>query len=255
MPVNARAAAIALALSLANSASLFAGAEVPLFTDSFTGGASSVWRNEVGGWHVIRGAYDSTISSNFPNSHSSVPYVLADGSIEVDITNVQDGGVWVRSAPAPGTPIGVKGILLVTGPGNGLYWHVVADGSSYGPIIGAVTGLFTSGVSDPHIRVTFVGSTYQVYVNGVLVSTLNDGTFSVGCVGLYDFSPQTFDNVAVYGTPLCDSDLSCDLVVDAADLAILLGAWGQPGIGDLDGNGTTDAADLAILLGAWGPCS
>ncbi len=46
-------------------------------------------------------------------------------------------------------------------------------------------------------------------------------------------------------------DLNGDFVVDAADLAILLGQWGGPGSGDLDGNGTVDAADLAILLGAW----
>ncbi len=47
------------------------------------------------------------------------------------------------------------------------------------------------------------------------------------------------------------ADLNHDGVVDAADLAILLGAWGTPGA-DLNGDGTTDAADLAILLGSWG---
>jgi hypothetical protein len=46
-------------------------------------------------------------------------------------------------------------------------------------------------------------------------------------------------------------DLDGSGAVDAADLAVLLGAWGQPGASDLDGNGTTDAADLAALLGAW----
>jgi hypothetical protein len=46
------------------------------------------------------------------------------------------------------------------------------------------------------------------------------------------------------------ADLDGDGVVNAADLAILLGAWGTAGA-DLDGDGTTDAADLAILLGAW----
>lgn len=51
----------------------------------------------------------------------------------------------------------------------------------------------------------------------------------------------------------CDEpDLDGDGVVDAADLAILLGAWGSDGPGDLDCDGTVGAADLAILLGAWG---
>jgi hypothetical protein len=52
-------------------------------------------------------------------------------------------------------------------------------------------------------------------------------------------------------TPLCvPADLNCDGVVDAADLGLLLGAWGGAS-GDLNGDGTTDSIDLAILLGAW----
>lgn len=47
-------------------------------------------------------------------------------------------------------------------------------------------------------------------------------------------------------------DLNSDGTVDALDLAILLGAWGQAGIGDLDDSGAVDAVDLSVLLGAWG---
>jgi hypothetical protein len=47
------------------------------------------------------------------------------------------------------------------------------------------------------------------------------------------------------------ADLNGDGVVGPADLAILLGGWGQPGATDLDGDGTTGAADLTVLLGAW----
>lgn len=46
-------------------------------------------------------------------------------------------------------------------------------------------------------------------------------------------------------------DLDNSGSVDAADLAILLGAWGGGGPADFDGNGVVDAADLAQLLGAW----
>ncbi len=52
----------------------------------------------------------------------------------------------------------------------------------------------------------------------------------------------------------CPADLNCDGVVNAADLAILLGAWGGIGAADLDASGDVNAADLAILLGEWGPC-
>lgn len=56
---------------------------------------------------------------------------------------------------------------------------------------------------------------------------------------------------------LCEQDLSGDSVIDAADLAVLLGAWGpNPGDpADFNSDGVVDAADLAPLLGAWGLCS
>jgi hypothetical protein len=48
------------------------------------------------------------------------------------------------------------------------------------------------------------------------------------------------------------ADLNGDGAVNAADLADLLGQWGQKGgSGDLDGNGSVGASDLAIMLSAW----
>jgi hypothetical protein len=48
------------------------------------------------------------------------------------------------------------------------------------------------------------------------------------------------------------ADLNGDGLVNAADLADLLGQWGQKGgSADLDGDGSVGAPDLAILLGAW----
>lgn len=51
-------------------------------------------------------------------------------------------------------------------------------------------------------------------------------------------------------------DLDGDGVVNAVDLAILLGSWG-PCVGcdaDLNDDGVVGPADLAIVLGNWGPC-
>ena len=44
--------------------------------------------------------------------------------------------------------------------------------------------------------------------------------------------------------PSCPWDLNCDGVINAADLAIVLGGWDNP----------YGPADLARLLGGWGPC-
>lgn len=55
---------------------------------------------------------------------------------------------------------------------------------------------------------------------------------------------------------VCPADLDFDGVVNASDLAVLLGAWGPNPLhpADFDGNGAVNASDLAVLLGNWGPC-
>ncbi|MFO0826601.1 MAG: hypothetical protein U0572_00500 [Phycisphaerales bacterium] len=65
--------------------------------------------------------------------------------------------------------------------------------------------------------------------------------------------------LVVDSVPTVPADLNFDGVVDAADLAILLGAWSSTPCdsaiccpADLDGDGVVGAMDLAILLGAWG---
>jgi hypothetical protein len=55
----------------------------------------------------------------------------------------------------------------------------------------------------------------------------------------------------------CPADLSGDGVVEAADLATLIAAWGPAGSNasaDLDGDGIVGASDLASLVAAWGAC-
>ena len=59
-------------------------------------------------------------------------------------------------------------------------------------------------------------------------------------------------NFRAFHTPSCAaSDLNCDGIVNAQDLAALLGNWGGTGTGDLNGDGAVGAPDLAALLSAW----
>ena len=173
-----------------------------VFSDSFDSVPSSLWGNEVGNWAVSDGVYFAQEGSNSPATYTSLPYELTDFSIEMDINNLQDGGVWLRSSGSGGTP--TDGVMLVTGgyggTGTGLYWHTYTNGS-YSGVLNEVTGLFTPGVSDVHLRITVVGDTYQVFVNGsttpATTLTTSPGQFSSGRIGLYDWIGQTFDNVTV----------------------------------------------------------
>ncbi len=72
-------------------------------------------------------------------------------------------------------------------------------------------------------------------------------------------TPDSLTGLTQGPSPLasdCVGDVDGNGVVDAADLAVLLGAWGpNPGHpADFDGDGDINAADLAVLIGAWGPC-
>ncbi|MFM7134937.1 MAG: PQQ-dependent sugar dehydrogenase [Planctomycetota bacterium] len=51
--------------------------------------------------------------------------------------------------------------------------------------------------------------------------------------------------------PCAPADLNCDGTINAADLSVLLGNWGNSGAGDIDGNGVVDSVDLAEILNAW----
>lgn len=58
------------------------------------------------------------------------------------------------------------------------------------------------------------------------------------------------------GSGNCDIDLNADDVVNSADIALLLSAWGSGGGPcDLNGDDVVNSLDLGMLLAGWGPCS
>lgn len=168
-----------------------------IFSDDFTGGASPLWGNEVGSWSESGGVYSAEFPNNFPNAFSSLPYILTDFEFTVDINEVTDGGVWLRSAAAPGTDVGVSGVLLVTLAGS-TYWHIVVDGTTYGASLNEVGGAYDP-FSNINVRVVVSGDNYSAYFNGsaIAATTLNTSQFASGRVALYDRSAQTFDNVVL----------------------------------------------------------
>ena len=70
-----------------------------------------------------------------------------------------------------------------------------------------------------------------------------------------------FIQPAAPSAPPCPWDISGDGVINATDLAGLLGRWGtvdgvppDDAAADFDGSGAVNASDLASLLGHWGTC-
>jgi hypothetical protein len=54
---------------------------------------------------------------------------------------------------------------------------------------------------------------------------------------------------------VCEGDFDANGIVDASDMAVLLGAWNTANpCGDTNGDGVVNSSDLAILLGRWGAC-
>ena len=96
---------------------------------------------------------------------------------------------------------------------------------------------------------------------GTLQSEL---TFAASCGVTYKISVGAY-GVAGFGageivltqdgkcSSSCPADFDGDGFVSAADLSLLLAAWGGAA-GDVNGDGTTNAADLSLLLSTWGAC-
>jgi hypothetical protein len=112
----------------------------------------------------------------------------------------------------------------------------------------------TNFTGTPCNQITLIGGT------GVSGNGINTGLNAAGQLVLRAgdsvSSINTIAKIDLGSTP-CLADLNGDGVVDGADLAAMLGAWG-PCSGscpaDITGDGAVGGADLAALLGAWGSC-
>ena len=135
---------------------------------------------------------------------------------------------------------------------------VTPDGPS--PASGDLNGDGVVSSADQMLFCSAIGSSVG-QPQYLAVADLNDDTT------IDEIDKQMFDDIL----PLCAGDVAtgatfappADGIVDAADLAYLLGAWGaQPSCADFVSSrtfaappdGVVDAADLAFLLGEWGSC-
>ena len=154
-----------------------------------------------------------------------------------------------------------------------------------GDNISALNGVYSNWMTRFHGGTTTIG--HEAFVNGVSlnVPTTTDGyqtddnlvlfayqnSSGTGSSGynfvgnihqllIYDGVLDAADLAAVHyylecKLNACPLDFNCDGIADAADLGMLLAAWGVAGATDINNDGTTDAADLGMLLAGWGACS
>lgn len=195
-----------LACSVLSAAGMGAGSAsaAVLFSDNFNAGANAAWGAQRGTWAAAAGVY-GTGDTNTSLSYSSVTTLpaLTDFEVELDVNNIHNGGVWLRSSFSGS---GVSGVLLHTGNAftsglYGFYWHtVVNDGVS-----GVLNYVPVDGLqgSDAHLRIAVAGDDYSVFLNGAssAIATFSTNMFASGMVGLYDtFAAdplQTYDNVVI----------------------------------------------------------
>ncbi len=154
-----------------------------------------------------------------------------------------------------------NGLVRVTGFGLDDGWENQTNQTHVGAIAGVGPGTMISYVADtmggnsgsPIIRESD-GEAVGIHTNGGCDATggSNSGTtFDNPGLAQAIANPQ---GIAALTPP---SDLNGDGQVNAIDVALMLGAWGQPctqsPCADLNGDGIVSAADLAVQLGAWPP--
>ncbi|MDZ4830104.1 MAG: CHRD domain-containing protein [Phycisphaerae bacterium] len=215
-----------------------------------------------------------TLISQTPTSAANIAAVLANPqNFYVNIHNAAFGGGAVRGQIPKILDVVLVGCQEVPSPGD-------SDGSASGQVwfdtgVDKVFWNLTySGIARPsamHIHTGTAGVAGGVFIGlgvatsggaGTLISEVATTDASLDAIianpsGFYmNIHNAAFPGGAIRGQigvplPFVLGDLNCDGAVDAADLAVLLGAWGTSGPGDLNGDGTVDAADLALLLGSW----
>jgi hypothetical protein len=92
--------------------------------------------------------------------------------------------------------------------------------------------------------------TFIAVTNGVFFAGQPEATWT-----LSNFTASGVVRLEYVFVPVCVGDFDVDDDVDAADLFVLLSAWGSTSEAhDVDGSGTVGFGDLVLVLSAWGAC-
>ncbi len=201
--------------------------------------------------------------------------VGASGAIELSSLNGTNGfvlnGIDLRDRS--GSSVSIAGDVNGDGYDDIIIGALTADpngasdsGESYVVFGGA--GVGAGGI----LELSSLNGINGFVVNGVDADDYSGGSVSTAgdvngdgvddlIIGAYSADPngrRSGVSYVVFGRQFDPADLNCDGVVNAFDLAMLLGSWGpcpaapNACAADLDGDGLVGKSDLALLLGSWG---
>jgi hypothetical protein len=144
-------------------------------------------------------------------------------------------------------------------------WNSLGNGLSPGDDLGSLLATFSGDNSpdDDSMRRIDITSAVQAWVNGApnhgvailpeIIAGNDDGIVLRASENTNTILRPRLEVTYVDRDPLDAADLDRDGSVGAADLALLLSAWGTTDFAaDIDDDGIVGAGDLARLLGAWG---
>jgi len=182
---------------------------------------------------------------------------------------VRSGTVWTPQAtllppsPSPsdyfGFSVGISGDVAIIGAWADDVNGITNQGTAHAYLRNGTAWAHWTELTRPTPQASaYFG--FSVAIDGAIAaigSRLDDidGVVNAGSVTLVCIDTETCMNCEP--KPVL-GDLNGDGFVNGADLAIVLGAWGQtwqppapPLPADLNGDGIVDGADIAVLLGAW----
>jgi hypothetical protein len=175
-----------------------------LFSDNFSAGAGNWTVGPLGfasGWSVANGSYTYNgggHTQSWAGSASWTDYTVST-NFQLASTTDYPGGLRGRLNPTTGASYGAwiypaEGIIRLFRIGQ---WNIDAGNA----LLASVSGL-TMDTKVHNIRLSFKGSTIQVYYDNALVATVTDATYPQGAVAL-DVSNQaiSFSNVSVISLP------------------------------------------------------
>ena len=210
------------------------------------------FRSLVGGGHdllisfgagiIRRAAWPSGALSVFADRAGTLPdfrglFVLADNSVLV----ASGAARAILRFDAAGVPSGVWDVengVLLTSP------HSMCDAGD-GRTVLATSSDSSSTVNGYNRASGYLERTFRVYPSDAPAATAIVVAPPSATDANGNLVPDACETVA--------GDLNGDGLVNGADLATMLAAWGACGgcAADLNGDGAVNAADLAILLAAW----